>query len=164
MRYFGGKVGLLDAIFEEGWKHLNDRVVRAVSTAANAREALLDSINVVVAGLSRDADLATLFMYESRRVRGDDRRTSRGFSRFSENIRGLVRQAQAVRQIDPTLDTNAVTAAVLGATEAMIRERLVAKSGASRGFAEREIRRTLTAILDGFGAPAPPKTVAKRRR
>jgi AcrR family transcriptional regulator len=154
MRYFGGKVGLLEALFEEAWKHLNARVDRAVAAASDSRTALLSALQAVVIALGRDQDLATLFMFEGRRVRGDEPRVrlSRGFMHFAETVRGLVRHAQSTRAIDAALDANAVTSSILGATEAMIRDRLLAKRGGGRGFAEREIRRTLTAMLNGFAS------------
>lgn len=152
MRYFGGKVGLLEALFEEAWVVLNARVHRAAQNANTYRDAVLDAIQTVVNTLSRDQDLAVLFMFEGRRLRGDEPRIrlSRGFVAFSETMRGLVRQAQAAREISPQLDTTAVTSAVLGAAEAMMRDRLVARSGRGRAFAEREIRRTLECLLAGL--------------
>jgi AcrR family transcriptional regulator len=168
MRYFGGKVGLLEALFEDAWKHLNARVDRAVAVTSDSRDALLSGLQAIVTALGRDQDLATLFMFEGRRVRGDEPRVrlSRGFLHFAETVRRLVRQAQSTRAIDPALDANAVTSSILGATESMIRDRLLAKSGGSRGFAEREIRRTLTAMLDGFArvrGPRPTRVASSKR-
>jgi AcrR family transcriptional regulator len=152
MRYFGGKVGLLDALFDDAWKHLNVRVDRAVAATDDSREALLNGMQAIVTALGRDPDLATLVMFEGRRIRGDEPRVrlSRGFLRFAETVRRLVRQAQAIRTIDAAFDANALTSSLLGATESMIRDRLLAKGSGSRGFAERDIRRTLVAMLDGF--------------
>lgn len=166
MRYFGGKVGVLEALFEEAWQHLNSRVQRALETAPGHRESLLDAIQAIVAALARDADLATLLLFEGRRLRGDKPRIrpARGFVAFSETIRGLVRQAQAADEIDPRLDTTAVTSALLGATESLIRDRLLAKSGGRRGFAEREIRRTLDSMLRGFREPAGARRSAAAKK
>lgn len=152
MRYFGGKVGLLEALFEDAWMHLNTRVERAIAAAGDNRVALLDAMQAVVSAMSRDADLARLALFEGRRIRGDEARVrvSRGHTRFAETVRDLVRKAQAAHELDPSLDASAITSALLGATEAMIRDRLLAKSGSARGFAEREIRRTLEAMLDGM--------------
>jgi AcrR family transcriptional regulator len=159
MRYFGGKVGLLEALFEEAWTHLNARVARATRTTASNREALLEAVQSIVSALSRDPALATLVMFEGRRMRGDEPRVRhpRGFLHFAETIRGFVRNAQAAREIDASLDVTAVTSAILGAVEAMIRDRLLAKSGASRSFAEREIRRTLDAMLNGLASKPPTR-------
>jgi hypothetical protein len=112
-------------------------------------------------------------MFEGRRLRGDKPRVrlSRGFVQFTETMRGLVKKSQALGHIDPTLDANAVTSALLGAAEAMIRDRLLAKGGATRGFPEREIRRTLETMLSRGGRArrasrrrsAPSRAASSRR-
>jgi AcrR family transcriptional regulator len=154
MRYFGGKAGVLEALFEDAWEHLNTRAANAVAAKARPVEALVAAIDVVVAGLARDADLATLFMFEGRRMRGDEPRvlSSRGGRRFTDTIRGLVKGAQSSRDLDAALDPGAVTAALLGATEAMMRDRLVASAAGRRAFAQREIHVTLRRMLKGFAA------------
>ena len=167
MRYFGGKVGLLEALFDDAWVTLNAKVERALKEARNNRDSLLIAIQTVAATLARDTDLATLLMFEGRRKRGEQPRVrvSRGSVTFSETIRGFVRKAQATREIDPRLDPNAVTSGLLGAAESMMRDRLLAKSGAGRSFAEREIRRTLDAMLDGLRArPATTRDGVRARR
>jgi TetR/AcrR family transcriptional regulator len=155
MRYFGGKVGLLEALFEDAWTHLNARVARATSGTRDARRAILKGIQAVV---------SALVMFEGRRRRGDEQRVrlSRGFVHFTETLRNLVKTSQAHGEIDPALDPNAVTSAVLGATEAMIRDRLLARSGTGRSFAEREIRRTVAGMLNGFRGGAPPRSSRRR--
>jgi AcrR family transcriptional regulator len=152
MRYFGGKVGLLEALFDDAWQHLNARVERAVKPGLSARECLLDAIQAVVVVLARDPNLATLLMFEGRRRRGDKPRVrlSRGFVKFAETIRQLVHKAQLSKEIDASFDASAVSSALIGAAESMIRDRLVAKSSRARVFAEREIRPTLGAMLDGL--------------
>jgi AcrR family transcriptional regulator len=169
MRYFGGKVGLLEALFEEAWTHLNERVDKAISSTDDPRQGVLEAIHAVVSVLARDTDLATLLLFEGRRVRGDEPRIrlSRGFVHFADRIRTLVQRGQAARELNPALDANAITSALLGATEALIRDRLLARSGAARGFRERDIERTLEGMLDGFGAgpmPRPLRRTAGARR
>ena len=70
MRYFGGKVGLLEALFDDAWSHLNARVERALRVGDGHRESLLEAIQTVVGVLARDPNLATLLMFEGRRLRG----------------------------------------------------------------------------------------------
>lgn len=170
MRYFGGKAGLLEALFDEAWLGLNARVSRAVRTAEGNREAILEAIQTVVNSLARDSDLATLFMFEGRRIRGDEPRVrlSRGFLAFAETIRGYVRKAQLTGELDARLDGSAMTSALLGATESMVRDRLLARTAGTRGFAEREIRRTLEALLSGLSGPrggtARPDTLRGKKR
>jgi AcrR family transcriptional regulator len=164
MRYFGGKVGLLDALFSEAWSQLNSRVRLAVADADNSREAILAALQTVSTALARDSDLATLFLFEGRRLRGEEPRVrvSEGFATFADLTRALVRKAQAERAIDPRLDAAAVTSAVVGACEAMIRDRVLARVSGGRSFADREIRRTLAAMLSCF-APGAQRTLKSPR-
>ena len=169
MRYFGGKVGLLDALFEEAWTDLNSRVKEAVASAATTREAIIEALQTITVALARDPDLATLFLFEGRRLRGEEPRVrlSEGFQTFAEVTRGLVRKAQSARELDASFDSGAITSALLGASEGMIRDRALARVGGGRGFAERESRRTLEAMLAGFGAraaraKAPPRVARAR--
>lgn len=167
MRYFGGKVGLLEALFDDAWGHLNARVERAVADAGDHRQSLLGAFQTMVTVLARDADLATLLMFEGRRMRGDKPRIrlSRGFVAFSETIHGLVHKAQATREINPAFDTSAVTSALLGAAESLIRDRLIARSRSGRSFAEREIRRTLDGMLRGLqNPPRSGRALAAKKR
>ncbi len=84
MRYFGGKVGLLDALFNDAWGHVNDRVRRAVAGAADSRDAILAVLQTMTSAFARDPDLATLLLFEGRRLRGDEPRirVSEGFARL----------------------------------------------------------------------------------
>jgi AcrR family transcriptional regulator len=167
MRYFGGKVGLLEALFDDAWQHLNARVDRTLKTGAGPREALLDAMQTIVSVLARDPNLAILLMFEGRRLRGDEPRVrvSRGFLKFTETIRQLVHKAQAGKEIDPSFDAAAVSSALIGAAESLIRDRLVAKSGRGRAFAEREIRRTLSAMLTGLRiSPATSRATGSKKR
>jgi hypothetical protein len=73
---------------------------------------------------------------------------------FSEVARGLVRKGQAAKELDASLDSAALTSSILGATEGMIRDRMMARASRGRAFAEREIHRTLAAMLAGFAGTA----------
>lgn len=163
MRYFGGKVGLLQALFDAAWIDLNARVARAMDPHTNNRDRILAVFQTVSTALARDADLAMLFLFEGRRLRGSRPRVhvSKGFITFAELLKKVVRQAQAEGEISAALDAGAVTSSLMGAVEAMIRDRLFSKGVGSRGFAEREIFRTVDAMLTGF---APAKTRARRPR
>lgn len=164
MRYFGGKVGLLDALFDDAWAHINARVRRAVRSAHDGRSAVLAAFQTLTSALGRDPDLATLVLFEGRRLRGDEPRirVSAGLVAFAEMTRGLVRQAQANHEIDARLDAAAVASALEGACEAMIRDRMLARVGRGRAFADREIKRTLEVIMSSF-APRAGRNVRAAR-
>jgi AcrR family transcriptional regulator len=165
MRYFGGKVGLLDALFNDAWGELNAKVRAAIAESDNPCDALLALLQTLTTALARDPDLATLLLFEGRRMRGEEPRVrvAEGFHAFAELARALVRKAQVSRGIDPRLDASAITSALIGACEAMIRDRILARSSGGRAFAEREIARTLGAMLTGF-ATRPTKGAKTPRR
>jgi AcrR family transcriptional regulator len=159
MRYFGGKVGLLEALFEAAWEDLNRRVVRVATKHESARATILGIIGTVVSALARDPEQATLFLFEARRIRGGSQRvrSSSGFTAFSDSLKAIVRRGMATKELNPGLDATAVSAAVLGAAESMLRERLVVRSRGGRVFGEREIHRTLDAMLGGLELSSAPR-------
>src|SRR5262245_4990829 len=160
MRYFGGKIGLLDALFDDAWAGLNTKVRALIEAERDSRGALLDVAELTVQMLGRDTDLATLLLFEGRRVRGRHGRVriSAGYLAFATAVEELVRRAQTDKQIDPSLDPSAVTSGILGAVEAMIRDRWLARTGSSRIAAGREITAVLKAMLAGFAARPPRRT------
>jgi AcrR family transcriptional regulator len=158
MRYFGGKIGLLEALFEAAWIDLNRRTERLAERDEPVRLVLLNIIDAVTTALARDPDQAVLFLFEARRLRGGAARVrlSAGFTAFNERLKALVKRGVTRKELNPSLDPAAVTAAVLGALEGMLRERLLARARRARAFGEGEIRRTLEAMLSGLEPPARP--------
>jgi len=155
MRYFGGKAGLLDAIFNESWAPLNDEVQKHIAGAPHAREAVLGVLSVVTRAFGVDPELAALFLFEGRRIRGGaDVVLSKGFVQFSELVKALIRRGQQDGSFRSEFSEVALAAAVMGAVEGMMRERLVAERAGRRPFAEREIRRIFAALLGGVAATA----------
>jgi AcrR family transcriptional regulator len=169
MRYFGGKVGLLDALFDAAWEDLNRRMSHRDAGTSSARENLLAILDDVTAALNRDPEQASLFLFEARRVRGGAQRVrlSPGFSAFTDTIKKVVKAGVARGELRQRLDAAAVSAAILGAVESMLRERIVMRAHGVRPFGEKEIHRTIEAMLAGLeehGAPARRKSAPASRR
>ncbi len=70
IRYFGGKAGLLEAIFNDSWRILGEGVQEHLATAAHGRDAILKLLVMMIQAFSRDHDIAFLFLFEGRRMRG----------------------------------------------------------------------------------------------
>ena len=155
MRYFGGKVGLLEALFDDAWTDLNERVRKATSRADEQprgapRRCCRPSPRpwrAIPTWRHCSCSKAAACAAQSRACA-----CSQGLVAFAELARGLVRKGQAAREIDAALDAAAITSALMGACEAMIRDRVLARASGGRAFAEREIRRTLDAMLNGFSS------------
>ena len=152
VRYFGTKAGVLDAIFEEAWKPMNARIHDMLADAGSGRAAVVGVLSAVLGAFDRDDQLATLFLFEGRRIRGESGvRLSSGFREFSDVTLRLIKRGQKDGSFSPAFDAAALCAALIGAIEAMVRERLLAKRiGAARPFADRQLHRIFEAMLDGF--------------
>ena len=164
MRYFGGKIGLLEAVFDAAWRRPGrEDASTPCGRRTTSREILLEILQTFVTTLARDSDLAMLLLFEGRRLRGGEPRVrlAKGFVGLAEMLRNAVRAGQAAREIDRSLDAAAVASALLAATEGLVRDRWLARGSGARPFAEREIQKTLNALLDGIvvGAPTAPPTL-----
>jgi AcrR family transcriptional regulator len=159
MRYFGGKIGLLEAVFDAAWLDLNGKLRRVVEKGGPSRQAVLDVLDIFVASLARDPDLAVLLLFEGRRLRGGHPRVrlAKGFVGLGESLKNLIRAGQAAREIDRSLDAAALASAIIGATEGLVRDRLLARTAGVRPFAEKEIEKTLKTLLDGFISARPAR-------
>ena len=166
VRYFDGKAGLLEAIFNECWRPLNEQIQTLVAASPHAREAVLSCLSAVTKAFGSDPELAFLFLFEGRRLRGADREItlSKGYLQFAELVRALVRRGQQDGSFSAELDAAAVAAAVMGAAEGMVRERLLAdRSGKTRPYSDREIRRVFESLLAGIAQHEPPASGQTQR-
>jgi len=165
VRYFDGKAGLLEAIFNESWRRLTDEIQSSITSAPNAREAVSIVLLTVAKAFSQDPELAFLFLFEGRRVRGAEEKVaiSRGFLQFTDFVRALVKRGQQDGSFSPQFTEAAIASALMGAVEAMIRDRALAERESTRSpFSEREIRAVFSALLHGL-APSSEKAVAEGR-
>lgn len=153
VRYFGTKAGLLEAIFNEAWEPLNPRIAQLVAAATTARDAVITVLAAMIEVFDRDPDLARLLLFESRRLRGDDGeiRLSKGFQDFAALVVHLIERGQSDGSFNRKLNPLAVTSALLGVSEGMIRDPLLAADqGRPAPFSEAEIHAVFNAIVSGL--------------
>jgi AcrR family transcriptional regulator len=151
VRYFTGKAGLLDAIFEDAWAPLNARVRDLLADARSSREAVEAVLVSVLQAFDRDDQLATIFLFEGRRIRGEGAvRMSRGFLDFADIVQRLIRRGQKDGSFSDSYDAAALASALMGATEAMVRERMLARRARGKSFPEKQVQKIFSAMLDGF--------------
>lgn len=154
VRYYKSKAGLLEAIFNEGWAQLNGDIQRVVVAAKDAREALASVLHCISEAFGRDADLAYLLLFEGRRIRGGGTEIflSKGFLEFENLIRVLIHRGKRDGTFRPVASDDAIASALLGATEAMIRDRLMAqRTGKPLPYNDDEIGSVFLALISGLG-------------
>jgi AcrR family transcriptional regulator len=151
IRYFGTKAGLLEAIFEDAWRPLNTRVHDLLADAPRGRDAVEGVLSAVLSAFEHDDDLATIFLFEGRRIRSDAAvKVSAGYVEFQDVIHRLIRRGQKDGSFAPAFDGAALAAALMGAAEAMVRERMLAKRAGGRAYSDKQVQRIFSAMLDGF--------------
>ena len=157
IRYFGGKAGLLEAIFNESWSGLNDYVQQHISEAAHGRDAIIRILLLMIQAFSRDHDIAFLFLFEGRRMRGGSHEVllSKGFVQFSQVINMLIERGRDDGSFRTDVHPQVLGSAMLGVAEGMLRDRVLAERNHEPvPFTDDEIIRTFTAMVNGL-APQP---------
>ena len=153
MRYFGGKAGLLEAVFNESWTALTESVGAAISDAPHAREAILALLRLMLAALTHDSEMAVLFFFEGRRMRGASHEValSKGFVQFWELICKLIERGQSEGSFRGDVKAVVLASAMLGCAEGMMRDRLLAERGVPPNpFDETAVRNTFEAMVNGL--------------
>jgi AcrR family transcriptional regulator len=158
IRYFGGKAGLLEAIFNDSWSGLNEHVQLHINEAAHGRDAIIRILLLMIQAFSRDHDIAFLFLFEGRRMRGGGHEVllSKGFVQFSQVINMLIERGRDDGSFRTDVSPQVVGSAILGVAEGMLRDRVLAERNREPvPFTDDEIIRTFTAMVNGLAPPAP---------
>ncbi len=153
MRLFGGKSGLLDAIFNDTWILLNAEISTRLHDEMNGRAAVQVAFGAIIEGLGRDPEAAILFLFEGRRIRGRGAyvAASQGSLEFFHLIRELVGRGQRDGSFRTDLSDAAISSAVIGAGEGMLRDRLNAvRNGLNAPFDDAVIAHAFAAATEGF--------------
>lgn len=157
IRYFGGKAGLLEAIFNESWSSLNEYVQQHISQAAHGREAIIRILSIMIQAFSRDHDIAFLFLFEGRRMRGGTHEVllSKGFVQFLQVVDMLIERGRDDGSFRTDIPTKVLCSAMLGCAEGMMRDKVLsARNHEEDVFDDAVVLRTFTAMVNGLGAPA----------
>lgn len=150
VRYFGSKAGLLEAVFDTSWSILQQEVLNATAAAPSAREALEATLGIIIESFTRNPDVAYLLLFEGRRIRGPEHEIllSKGFRQFNNLLQQLIRRGHADGSFSGELSVPALTSALLGAAEGMIRDLMTAqRAGEPEPFTLDEVRRAFSRML-----------------
>lgn len=156
VRYFGGKAGLLGAVFNESWRPLNQRVEEIIAAAPNARDALTGVVDAMLEAFGTDPDVAFLLLFEGRRVRGhgSEITLSKGFVDFQQLIGSIIQRGRSDGTFMDRFNDAALAFALLGAAESLVRERVIARRARQpEPFTDAEVRAVFAAMLAGLCAP-----------
>lgn len=153
VRYFAGKAGLLEAIFDQSWQALHEKIQGNLISAPTARGALLGLLSELVESFREDHDLAYIFLFEGRRIRGPEHEVfiSDGFRKFNEILLQLLERGRLDGSITTELQPAALLSALVGAAEGMIRDRLTAERlGEPQPFTDDDVRSVIETFLSAL--------------
>ncbi len=153
VRYFGSKTGLLEAIFDASWAPLNPHIARLVAAAPTARDAMIAVLAAMISAFERDPELAKLLLFEGRRARGDSAEVliTQGFKDFARLVLSLIERGQKDGSFSTALKPQAITSALLGASEGMMRDRLLAaQQNQPSPFPDSQIRAVFGVLISGL--------------
>jgi len=165
MKHFGSKQGLLLAIFDRGWAGIIERV-QALHRTASPAVRLMGTLQAMIIEVDNDSDLKELMALEARRVRKDNRDVllSLGYQQFAEIVHGLLSEMRDQGHIHPEVNLDAVRAAILGMTEGLLRDQVVAKRSECRAdYNFDDIRKILEIMLPALSSEAVPPLKAVNR-
>lgn len=153
IRYFGGKAGLLEAVFNEAWSSLSTGLDEAIANTAHGREAILHILGLMIQAFNRDHDVAFLFLFEGRRMRSGSQEVlrSKGFLRFLEIVDAQIARGQQDRSFRTDIDRRVLASAMLGCAEGMVRDRVMSeRNRIEHALDDDAIQKTFAAMVNGL--------------
>lgn len=154
IRYFGGKAGLLEAIFNESWAQLNGLVDDYIAGTKHGREAILRLLSLMIQAFNRDHDIAFLFLFEGRRMRGasPEVHLSKGFTQFLKTIDAQIERGRQDGSFRTDIDPRVLCSAMLGAAEGLVRDRILRERNGEKDhpFVDENLVNAFTAMVNGL--------------
>lgn len=154
VKHFGGKEGLLEAIFDDGWERLSAQFP-AIDAIAGNRQKLNTMLELFLRAFEEDPLLKELMLLESRRMRksSPDVMLTRGYHRFLIRIDAILQDMANKGELKPGLAPTAVRAAIIGMMEGLLREQLFFERRQSAEPMKGDmIRKVFTVVFGAFMA------------
>ncbi len=156
IRYFGGKAGLLETIFNESWRSINQGVEQQLAEAQHGRDAIVRLLGLMIDAFTNDHEIAFLFLFEGRRVRGGSSpevHLSEGFLQFMQVIGAQIHRGVEDGSFRRDIHPRILCSAMLGCAEGMIRDQILAERNHQDAPYDREsVLKTFAAMLGGLAS------------
>ncbi|HET9836888.1 MAG TPA: TetR/AcrR family transcriptional regulator [Candidatus Angelobacter sp.] len=158
VKHFGTKEGLLEAIFEDGWKHIAQAFV-AIEYLPSPGSKLQALVGLILTKLEEDEKLKQLFLLEGRRVRREGRMIlmTQGFLQLVKTADRLLKEMRDLGQLRADLNLEGIRSALIGMLEGLLRDRMLAtRIPYSASYNAEDIRKLFLRVLDSFSVPQEP--------
>lgn len=127
VKHFGGKEGLLEAIFEDGWKKMG-YMFEAIEVAPTPREKLKMLLDLFLRVFEQDPALKELMLLESRRIRkeGHSVMLTQGYGRFVLVVEKILAEMEKRGELRKGFTPAMIRTALVGLLEGLLREQVLA--------------------------------------
>ena len=154
VKHFGSKEGLLEEIFEDGWRHIGHSfaAIEYLPTPSSKLQALVGS---VLTKLEEDEQLKQLFLLEGRRIRKEGHMVllTHGYLELIKTVDGLLSEMRDVGELRSNLNVEATRSALIGMVEGLLRDRMMARrANYPAAFSSEDIRKLFLHVLQSFSA------------
>ena len=158
IKHFGSKEGLLEAIFEEGWKHIGEAFgALEYLPAPGAKQHAL--VGLILTKLEEDEQLKLLFLLEGRRIRKEGHMVlmTQGFLQLVKTADRLLKEMRDLGQLRSDLHIEGMRSALIGMMEGLLRDRMLAsRISYSATFNAEDIRKLFLHVLNSFSSSSEP--------
>ncbi len=151
IKHFGGKEGVLEAIFDEGWARMREGLGALGNTAG--REKLQAMMNLILSSLQEDAELKELMLLEGRRVRKEGHMVmlTQGFLDFVRGVDAVLEQMQSSGQLRREISPDVARSALMGMIEGLLRDQMLAQRMNQRsGYSDAQLRQVFDLVMGSF--------------
>jgi AcrR family transcriptional regulator len=155
IKHFGGKAGLLDSIFVDGWTTLTASLQRSLAATPSPIDRLRIIPRLMFEELEKDPELRQLLLLEGRRIRKEGRLATLtdGFIGFVKLVDATLEDMRNAGQLREDLNPQAIRSALIGLTEGALRDRLLAeRAGNPSGFTPENIGMLVDALVQSIAA------------
>jgi AcrR family transcriptional regulator len=159
IKHFGGKAGLLDAIFVDGWNSLTAHMQQQLDSNSSPQERLRAIPRLMFEALEKDPELRQLLLLEGRRIRKEGRLVTLtdGFIGFVKLVDTTLEEMRNAGQLRMDLSPQAIRSALIGLTEGALRDQLLAeRAGKDSGFTPAHIGALVDALLASIAVSVAP--------
>ncbi|HET6933281.1 MAG TPA: helix-turn-helix domain-containing protein [Candidatus Angelobacter sp.] len=130
IKHFGSKEGLLESIFDEGWKTL-EFIPQTIKVLQSPVDRLRMIFELVLQALERDQALKELMLFEGRRIRragsGSDILITGGYLRFITLVEQVISDIMKTSDLGQKLSASAIASALIGMFESMLRDQVMSR-------------------------------------
>lgn len=155
IKHFGGKAGLLDAIFVDGWNGLTGFMQQRLSPSTAPIERLRAIPRLMFEVLQSDQELRQLLLLEGRRIRKEGRLVTLtdGFLGFVKLVDNTLEEMRSAGQLRNDLNAQAIRSALIGLTEGALRDQLLSeRAGNPSEFTPENIGSLVDALVESIEA------------